>query len=201
MDPLTLLMISQTAGNLVSGIGGGLFGGDSPRIPKYVEDLIMTAYQDRNMTGFLPDKGAYDASLRANIDEIMAGMPVQSEAFEADLASRGIHGAGEAPKFKYQGVYAPIARAATSAAAQSELGYAQAYQRGSIAAEQMRQQMLGYLLQYHQTNTELAYRDYVADQSGIADLFGGIGEFGAYLGFGELFGGGGPGGTLAPAAV
>ena len=176
MDPLMALVISQTAGKLFSGIGGALFGGESPRIPPYMEQLLLKAYNDRNMTGFLPDKGAYDESLRANIDEIMAGLPVGSEAFETDLASRGIRGSGEAAKYKYGQVYAPIARAATSAAAQSNLGYAQAFQSGNIAAEQLRQQTLQMLMQMHQFNTGLDYQDYMSDQAGIGDLFGGIGQ-------------------------
>lgn len=186
MDPLMALTISQMAGKLFSGIGGALFGGESPRIPPYMEQMLLKAYNDRNMTGFLPNKGAYDESLRADIDEIMAGLPVGSEAFESDLASRGIRGSGEAVGAKYRDVYAPIARAATSAAAQSNLGYAQAYQSGSIAAENLRQNTLQMLMQMHQFNTGLDYQDYIADQAGIGDMFGGIGNAAGLLSSPEI---------------
>jgi hypothetical protein len=174
-------LMVQTAGNIFSGLAGA-FGPDSPRLPEYLKKMLLSAYNDRNFTGYLPDKQAYDQTMRTEVDEIMAGIPIQSEAFEADLASRGIRGAGEAPGYKASQVYAPVTRAATTVVARSQLGYAQAHQQGMIAHERMRQNYLSMLMQYEGTNLDLEYRDFMADTAGLAEFWGSIGEMGALYG-------------------
>lgn len=102
-------------------------------------------------SGFLPDKGAYMAELQGTLTEYAAQLGVNREAFEANLAGRGISGAGQATETRYRDVTAPVMRAGGQAVRQSFLDYLQAYQRGSIAAEGFRQQSISRL-----TGTELA---------------------------------------------
>lgn len=102
-----------------------------------LQNFIRSIDTQGSTTGFLPDKGEYDAALKAQLDELFARLPAGEEAFNADLASRGIFRSGEAPKNLYSSVYAPIARAGASAIAQSNLGYAQRFQQGRIAEEQV----------------------------------------------------------------
>ena len=89
--------------------------------------------------GFLPDEDKFSTALDAKIDEIMSQLPVGVESFNADLAARGIFSAGEAPAEMYRSVYAPVARAATSAVSNSMLAFNEATMRGNIQAESFRQ--------------------------------------------------------------
>lgn len=107
-------------------------------LPDWLKSRLMKESARDTSSGFLPDKGAFDANLEAQLNEIFARLPVSIEQFNTDLASRGIFGAGEAPKALYSDVFAPIARAGASATAASNLGYAQLSQQGQIAGEQLR---------------------------------------------------------------
>jgi|GEM_PF-3948308 len=152
MDPITVMGIANAGGKILGGIAGGLLGGDTPQIPSYIKDLLLARYKSESYSGFMPDREAYDRSMRADIDEVMAGLPVGMDAFNSNLAARGISGAGEAAKYQYADVVAPIARAASNAVVKSNLGYAEAYQQGSIAAEGMHSQSLNSLLQMELAN-------------------------------------------------
>lgn len=118
MDPLTI-------GLLGAGIAGQVLGGkDKPgQLPPDVLKLIMDAVRQDRASAYLPDEATYMSGIQSQIDEILAGIPVGQEAFNTDLASRGIFRSGEAPKELYRNVYAPIARAATGAAVQGRIGY------------------------------------------------------------------------------
>jgi hypothetical protein len=105
-------------------LGQALSGKDKPgQLSPEVLKLIMDAVRQDRSSAYLPDESTYMAGIQSQIDEILAGIPVGQEAFNTDLASRGIFRSGEAPKELYRNVYAPIARAATSAAVQGRIGY------------------------------------------------------------------------------
>ena len=103
-------------------------------MPSALDSVIASRAKQENFNGFLPSEEAYSSALDAQIEDIFSRLPVGRENFEADLASRGIRGSGEATKFLYSDVYAPIARQAALATSQSKLSYFQAFQTGSIAA-------------------------------------------------------------------
>lgn len=136
------------AAGLAAGAAGRFFGGgNQAQLPEYLIKLLRdNARRDRSSM-FIPNQQAFTNQTNAQIDEILAQLPVNQEAFNADLASRGIFRSGEAPKALYQDVYAPIARAATSAAVAGQVGYEQIRQRGAIASEQLAMQSLQLLIQ------------------------------------------------------
>lgn len=113
-----------------------------------IEDIQATnqfnKYQERilseeRFTGFLPDEATFEADLEARLDEIYAQLPIGQEAFNADLAARGIFSAGEAPAALYRDVYAPIARAGASAVAGSRLAFQQQTTQAKFEMERFRQ--------------------------------------------------------------
>lgn len=108
-------------------------------------NLLTKSAGPANSSGFLVPQSAFDRALDAKLDSFLAELPVGEEMFNADLARRGIFGSGEAPKEMYRSVYAPIARAGTSAIAESMLSYQQMRQQGLITAEGFRQQGLNRL--------------------------------------------------------
>jgi len=178
MDPLTMTMIGMSAGKLVSSLAGGLLGGGgkAPKVPQYLMDLVLAQYKNQNYTGFLPDKEAYDRSMRSDVDQIMSQLPVSMDAFESNLASRGVSGAGEAAKFQYRDVIAPITSAAAGAVAKGNLGYAEAYQRGSIEEAHMRSQSLNQLIQMELVNMGTATQNWMYDKQGAGEFWNQMGE-------------------------
>lgn len=108
-------------------------------------NLLMKSAGPANSSGFLVPEGSFQQALDAKLDSFLAEIPAGEEMFNADLARRGIFGSGEAPKEMYRSVYAPIARAGTSAIAESMLSYQQMRQQGLIAAEGFHQQGLNRL--------------------------------------------------------
>jgi hypothetical protein len=127
----------------VGSIAGRLFGSGGGGLPKSIENMLMEIIRGQRMNVTLPDKGTYQAATQAQINEILAQMPVGQEGFNADLASRGLFSGGEAPKGMYQNVYAPIARAAATVGTQGMLGYEQM----KMNAQQMQQQQMMQALQ------------------------------------------------------
>lgn len=127
-------------------IGDLLSSGDEG-IPSWLIDELRGMAGERNYNGFLPDKSAWDADLKAKLADVYATLPVGVENFNADLASRGIFRSGEAPKNLYGQIYAPIARTAASAVASSNLGYSQQYQQGMQFGANLRQNYYNMLLQ------------------------------------------------------
>jgi len=128
---------------------GDIFGGGDNRDKEledwFMKNVVMPGYRTERTSGFMPDEGDYDAAIEADINDIMSQLPMGMESFNADLASRGIYGAGEAPKRMYSDVIAPVARQASNAAVQGRLKYAQSYQQGRMAEENQRMQYLEYL--------------------------------------------------------
>lgn len=174
MDPLTMYGIGQGVSSILGGLFGG--GGDAPQLPPEIMQLLMTAYETENITGFMPDKQAFDQSMRAQIDEVMATLPVSMEEFNAGVASRGLFGAGEAPKRMYADVVAPVGRAATSAVATANLGYAKASQYGKIEAARLKMQQMQQILQAAGINLGSEMTDFQMDIEGRGAVFGGLGN-------------------------
>lgn len=128
------------------GILGDILGGGGGGIPQELLDELQGRARDNRADAFLPDRGAFETNLQAQIDDILAQLPAGQEAFNAQAASRGVFTGGESLSRLYSDVYAPIARAGTSAVARGELGFAEATQRGRIAGSQQQQQYYNLLI-------------------------------------------------------
>lgn len=125
---------------------GGLFGGGGqPKMPDWMKDLYLSELR-RNRAGmFSVDRAGFETRTQLQQEEIFRQYGVSAEGFEADLARRGIRGAGQAPGAKYRDVVAPAVGAAQRAQVQGELGFAELQQRGMISAEQIRANILASL--------------------------------------------------------
>lgn len=130
----------------LNAVGGLLKGGQKgPQLPKEVMDLLYKNAKLDRSNMFVPDQTAFTASINAQIADILAQIAPGMEAFNADRAARGTFSSGEATTQAYRTVYAPIARAATSAATQGAVGYEQLAQRGRIAGDTANQNALAIL--------------------------------------------------------
>lgn len=152
------------------GLAGSLLGSGGGLPQDFIDELSNKANSFRT-DAFLPNEAAYNADLEAKIAEIMSQVTGGVENFNANAASRGVYTSGEGLTHLYSDVYAPIARAGTSAVAAGKLGYAQAYQQGSIAAENIKQNYYSLL-----TNAMLNKSPSFGDKLGgtLQDL-GGLG--------------------------
>ncbi len=154
------------ASGIASIAGNALSGG--AQIPDWLRDMLKAEIARDRSSQFVPDEAAFTAQTESNIDRILARLPVGIENFEADLASRGIRGSGEATGRKFADVIAPITREATGAAVSGQVAFEGLKQRGNIAADQARNQLIALLT--GSTNPEQDFLD---------RLFGGIGSLGA----------------------
>ena len=152
----------------------------------WAESEAMSQYESERYDGFLPNKGAYDSELEATLASITGQIPVAQENFNADLAARGLFASGEAPKAMYRDVYAPVAREAYSAAAKNRLAYAQAYQQGSMAAEQLRAQYLSTVINLLLNREQLKLQKSAQSSGMFGDIVGGIISAGAQVGAAAL---------------
>lgn len=129
----------------VKAVGGLMGGGGPPQMPDWMKDLYLTELR-RNRAGmFAPDRTGFERRTQLQQEEIFRQYGVSAEGFEADLARRGIRGAGQAPGAKFRDVVAPAVGAAQRAQVQGELGFAELQQRGQMMAEQIRTQILASL--------------------------------------------------------
>jgi len=165
-----------------AGIAGQILGGkDQPgQLPPEVLAEILRAVKLDRSSMYIPDRDTFMAGIQANIDEILSGIAPGVEAFNADLASRGIFRSGEAPKELYRNVYAPIARAATSAATQGAIGYEQLRIQGASAAQQQALQALQLLVQGSVPTG--------GQTSAFQDTLFNLGDLGTTLGLMKAFG-------------
>jgi hypothetical protein len=184
MDPISGMLIAQGIGGIAGLIAGGT--AKRPEMPEWLQKAMMEMMDMKNFAGFMPDKDAFDRSYWGKVDEILATLPVAKENYNAELASRGIHGAGEATKYGYEKVYAPVARATAGVAAESGIAFEEMRQRGSIAIQQLRQNTLQMLTQYHMGQLGYQYQDYMAEGAGRADFWGNLVSTGAYFGLNAL---------------
>lgn len=163
----------------VGGIGlgarlaGDIFGG-SGGLPEWYIDLIRGEVERDRTSGFLPDREVFDEALQSQLAGFTAQLPASVEAFNADAAARGVFSSGQAGAELYRTAIAPIARAGTTAIAQANLGFAQAEQRGRIAADTSRQNYLALLGQALSGQTSTGQR--------IAGTLGELGDFGIQYG-------------------
>jgi hypothetical protein len=156
--PLAIAGMGAGASLLGGLFGGG--GGSEPAAPQWLIDLLRSEAGGGVQGAFLPDKGAYQEQLQTQLAQIMSQLP------------------GEGMTSLYRDVVNPIFQTAASTTARSNLGYAQAYQQGSMQAEQFRQNALQMLVQ-----ASLAQKE--GSPSGFQRVMGGvgnIGEFGAQYG-------------------
>lgn len=132
-----------------------------------IEAILRARSESQNFTGFMPDKGVYDQSVQAAIDQALGRLPMGVENFNADLASRGLYTAGEAPKYLYSDVYAPVAQGIAQATAQGNLAFAGAQQQGAIATENAMSNRMGMYVNWliSQSQLELQRKQISAQQS------------------------------------
>lgn len=174
--PLAMMGIGAGASLLGGLFGGG--GGTEGAAPQWLIDMLKQEAGGGVQGAFLPDKRAYQAQLQTQLSQIMGQLPVGMEQFSSQAAARGVFGAGEGMTSLYRDVVNPIFQTAAATTAQSNLGYAQAYQQGSMQAEGFRQNALQMLVQ-----ATLAQKE--KQPSGFQRFMGGIGnlgEFGAQFG-------------------
>lgn len=141
-----------------------------------LEKLLQQRAEQQSYSGFLPDQGMFDEAMAAQIDEILGRLPAGIEDFNADLASRGLFTAGEAPKYLYTDVIAPVARAAASVVGQSRLQFAGMQQQGRIAEVGAQSQALGQWMNFIFGQEQLRLQREQIKATRDAAKWGAIGE-------------------------
>ncbi len=169
--PVGALTLGMGAAGLVGGLFGG--GGTEGAAPQWLIDMLRGEAGAGVSGAFLPDKAAYDEELQAQLAEIMGQLPVGMQGFSEQAAARGVFGAGEGMTSLYRDVVSPIFRTAATTTAQSKLGYAKAFQAGSMQAEQFRQNALQMLVQ-----ATLAQKE--KQPGGFQRFMGGVGQLGEF---------------------
>lgn len=167
---------------------------EATRIPDPFNKVQERILSEERFTGFLPDEATFEADLDARLDEIFAQIAPGQEAFNADLAARGIFSAGEAPAALFRDVYAPIARAGASAVASSRLSFQQQQLQAQTQIEQFRQMTWATMLDAMLRREELQ----AAKDAQGGGLWGAIGTGIGIIGGGAVnraIGGGGSGGA------
>lgn len=121
-------------------------------------------------SGFLPDKEAYMAELQGTLTDFAAELGIRREAFQADVAGRGVGPGGAGTSPYYQDVVAPVMRAGAQAVRGSFLDYLKAYQQGSMFEEGIRQESISRLTstgmqaeQIRTSNRDLMLRSYLGE--------------------------------------
>lgn len=125
-------------------------------IDQSILDLLRGSATRDRITGFIPDQADFDASLAAQMDEIMAGILGSREQFAAATSARGITGSGETPRQLFRDVLAPGVRAAATVTAQAQLAFGQQVQTGAIAQEAALGASRGQLLDAGKANAQIA---------------------------------------------
>jgi len=130
---------------------------------------------------FLPEKEPYMAELQGTLDEFAAQLGIRKEAFETDVAGRGIGPGGAGVSPYYQDVVAPVMRAGGQATRQAYLDYLNAYQRGSMFQEDVRQSAISRL-----TSSGMQ-AEQIRGSNVATYLQATLGEGGLELGYEELY--------------
>lgn len=147
---------------------------NKPKAEDWMETELKKQYETERFSGFLPDEGLYKDAFQADMDQIMAALPIAGEEFNANLAARGMFGAGEAPAAYYRDVVAPVAREATSAASKYNLAYQQQYQQGRMAEEQLRRDYLSQYINYKLQLKMMEIQKQIAKEQGQGGFWGGV---------------------------
>jgi hypothetical protein len=148
-------------------------GPKKPTLESKMQNQLEELAMQERYTGFMPDKALLEEDLMNSLEGIKAELPYAEEAFNADLASRGMYSAGEAPKYMYKDVVAPVARAMTSAVSSSKLAYAGQYQQGMMAQEQTRQNYMNMMMNWILENKRIKAQRDAASGGFLSDLFAG----------------------------
>ncbi len=177
--PLAPLAVAGISAGV--GIAGDLLSSKDQGLPDWLIDELTSYAQQNRTDGFLPDKAVFDQNLNTQLAEFLSQIPAGEEAFNTDLASRGIFQSGEAPKNLYSSVYAPIARAGASAVGRSNVQFAQLTQQGNIAAAQNQQQKYRLLIDSmlnRQPSTLGSIGNALSDAGGLGLQYGFLSELG-----------------------
>lgn len=130
---------------------------------------------------FLPEKGPYMEELQGTLDEFAAQLGIRTEAFQTDVAGRGIGAGGAGVSPYYQDVVAPVMRAGGQATRQAYLDYLNAFQRGSMFQEDVRQSAISRL-----TSSGMQ-AEQIRGSNVATYLQATLGEGGLELGYEELY--------------
>lgn len=149
-----------------------------PSLESKMQNQLETLAMQERYTGFMPDKALFEEDLMNSLEGIQAELPYAEEAFNADLASRGMYSSGEAPKYMYKDVVAPVARAMTSAVSSSKLAYAGQYQQGMMAQEQMRLNYINTMMNWILENKRIKAQRDAASSGFLSDIFTGVAQVG-----------------------
>lgn len=142
-DPECIMaFLGITTGMLVAGaslLGGQLLssGEGSKQVPRKYRDYFQRKADEFDTNAFIPDEGAFTAKAQSDVDRIMSQYGYSQEAFNADLASRGIFGSGEAPGYLAREVRAPFIREALGATTQAQKEYEYLAQSGGLGGAQI----------------------------------------------------------------
>ncbi len=107
--------------NFTPGSGFNTTYGDLPDFSSIINEQEMR----KRVTGIIPDQATFEAAQAAKIDDIIARLGLNREAFAGNLASRGLTLGGEVPRFLVRDIQAPALRAAATVITESNLKYAQ----------------------------------------------------------------------------
>lgn len=145
---------------------------------------ILNAIRTARGTSFVPDEGAFNAQADADIEDILAQIPVGEEALEAEFASRGTNVSPGTVGALIREVRAPAIRAAGSVRAQSRLNF----QRAKIAGTTAQNQVLNQLYQILAGITNRTTTGQSTGPNQLGAGFADIGQFAFEFGLGEQFG-------------
>ncbi len=130
------------------GFANQYFGPVDAGLRKNVRDMLLEEAKAERRTGFLPNKRDFALKLRTDLKGIMTQGGQAATNFAANAAGRGVVGGGEMGTRMARDAMAPIAASANQVVAGSNLAYASAYQRGSMAEEEVHQNAVSRLMNY-----------------------------------------------------
>jgi hypothetical protein len=133
---------------------------------------LISEYNTSDVSGFLPEQSYFDQAMQADMNEIMATLPIKQEQLDAFAASHGIGGSGELMGAMSRDVYQPIARALASVKANSRLQFHQLTLEGKMAYQQSRTQLINSILAGIQLNESMK-SDWLSEVLGAFGKIGG----------------------------
>lgn len=166
-------------------IGSALKGSEqrTAQIPKWLQDKLLYEFENFRSDQFMPDTEELINLGDLEAEQILSSLPVSSERFNAEAASRGVFTSGEALSNLYRNVVTPVFSAAETARSRRRVQAEGLRLEGARTAEEFRQRLLSILAQ--SVSPELPPETF-GDRLG--DLLGEIGGFGTQLGIGQQLG-------------
>lgn len=132
---------------------------------------MFNEYNNADMSGYLPEQAYFDQAMQADMNNILAELPIQQEQLQAFAASHGIGGSGELMGVMSRDVYAPITRALASVQANSRLQFHQLTLQGKQAYENNRQNLINSILAAIQVSES-------NKSNWLSDVLGAVGQIG-----------------------